>query len=92
MMYLRNSYLRFSCLCLAIFFSLSAVSYADSSKIPTTYLLLPGGTYFYEGDYRTGASFAIPEIGLLATGILVNDKMGKQDKTPELTRIMHLKN
>ena len=92
MMYLRNSYLRFSWLCLAIFFSLSTVSYADSSKIPTTYLLLPGGTYFYEGDYKTGAAFAIPEIGLLTAGVLINDKMRKQDKTPELTRIMHLKN
>lgn len=60
------------------------LSHASSSEIPTGYLLLPGGTYFYEGDYKTGATFAIPEIGLLTAGVLINDKMGKQDKTPEL--------
>lgn len=84
MMYQRNFYLRFSWLFLTISFSLSSVSYASSNKIPTTYLLLPGGTYFYEGDYKTGAAFAVPEIGLLTAGILVNDKMGKQDKKPEI--------
>lgn len=83
-MYQRNFYLRFSWLFLTISFSLSSVSHASSSEIPTGYLLLPGGTYFYEGDYKTGAAFAIPEVGLLTTGILINDKMGKQDKTSEL--------
>lgn len=84
MMYQQNFYLKLTCLLFIIFFSLAPLSHASSSEIPTGYLLLPGGTYFYEGDYKTGAAFAVPEIGLLTAGILVNDKMGKQDKTPEI--------
>jgi membrane protease YdiL (CAAX protease family) len=84
MMYLQNFYLKLICLIFIIFLSLSSLPHAYSSEIPTVYLLLPGGTYFYEGDYKTGAAFAIPEVGFLTTGILINDKMGKQDKTSEL--------
>lgn len=84
MMYQRNFYLKLTCLLFIIFFSLAPLSHASSSEIPTGYLLLPGGTYFYEGDYKTGAAFAIPEIGLLTAGVLINDKMGQQDKTPEI--------
>ncbi len=84
MMYQRNFYFKLTCLLFIIFFSLAPLSHASSSEIPTGYLLLPGGTYFYEGDYKTGAAFAIPEVGLFTMGILINDKMGQQDKTPEI--------
>ncbi len=84
MMYQRNFYFKLACLLFIIFFSLAPLSHASRSEIPTGYLLLPGGTYFYEGDYKTGSAFAIPEVGLFTMGILINDKMGKQDKTPEI--------
>ena len=57
---------------------------AVADEPPTGYALLPGGQYFYSGDVRTGAAFAVPEIGLLALGISQSGNLGRQDSTPEL--------
>ncbi|MBI5178619.1 MAG: CPBP family intramembrane metalloprotease [Nitrospinae bacterium] len=57
---------------------------ARADEMPTGWLLFPGGTYLHEGDYKTGLSFAVPEIALLTIGITNSDRQGKQGDTPEI--------
>ena len=42
---------------------------------------MPGGTHFYEGDVGDGLAFSIAEVSLFAAGIIMNEKIGRDNKT-----------
>ncbi len=52
--------------------------------MPPGFALLPGGTYFYQGEPAKGALFAVPEIGLVALGVAASPNLASQGGTPEI--------
>lgn len=53
----------------------------NDDSVPLFYSLLPGGQHFYDGDIGEGMAFSISEVSLLTTGLLLNDKLEKNNKT-----------
>lgn len=54
----------------------------NSSKAPSIlWKILPGGTYFYEGNYTKGTLFAVSELSLLASSIIYNEKLKKNNES-----------
>lgn len=51
---------------------------------PLGWLLLPGGTWFYEGEPEKGTAFAIGEASLLGAGIAAGNKVKTGGETPEV--------
>ncbi|MBI3581617.1 MAG: CPBP family intramembrane metalloprotease [Nitrospinae bacterium] len=68
------------------FLILEALSPAPSraEEMPLGYALLPGGTYFYQGETAKGALFAVPETGLIALGVAESPNLASQGGVPEI--------
>ncbi len=57
---------------------------SNAEEMPLGYALLPGGTYFYQGEPAKGALFAVPETGLIALGVAASPNLASQGGAPEI--------
>jgi membrane protease YdiL (CAAX protease family) len=77
-----HSYRKVACFIIILCAFSPAPSHAE--EMPLGYALLPGGTYFYQGEPAKGVLFAVPEIGLVALGVAASPNLASQGGAPEI--------
>ena len=61
------------------FLSISILIAGQDDISPWYYSLLPGGSHFYNGDYKDAILFSTAELTLAAAGLLINDEINQNN-------------
>lgn len=61
------------------FLSISILIAGQNDISPWYYSVLPGGSHFYNGDYKDAILFSTAELTLAAAGLLVNDEISRKN-------------
>ena len=61
------------------FLSISILIAGQDDISPWYYNLLPGGSHFYNGDYKDAILFSTAELTLAAAGLLINDEINQNN-------------